>query len=76
MRYYIELRRMRWKYDDGKMIWETPLCTYSVYPLKVEGEILYALEYSDLGQELFYNRADAKGSAEADYENRVVNIKF
>ena len=75
-RYYIESKRMRWKYKDGEMIWETPLCTYKVYPTKRDGEILYVLEYSDKEQELFYNRADAKGSAEADYENRVVNIKL
>jgi len=72
----IESRRMRWKYKDGEMIWETPLCTYKVYPMKRDGEILYVLEYSDGEWDLFYERADAKGSAEADYENRVYNIKL
>ena len=67
---------MRWKYKDGKMIWETSLCTYKVYPMKRNGEILYVLEYSDGEWDLFYERADAKGSAEADYENRVFNIKL
>ena len=65
---------MRWRYRNGKMIRETPLCTYSVYPLKVEGEILYVLEYSDLGMDYFYERKDAVGSAEKDYEYRVMNI--
>lgn len=67
-------KKMRWRYRNGKMIWETPLCTYSVYPLKVEGEILYVLEYSDLGLDYFYERKDAVGSAEKDYEHRVRNI--
>ena len=65
---------MRWKYDNGVMIRETPLCTYKVYPIKRGGEILYVLEYSDIEWDLFYERADAKGSANADYENRVLNI--
>lgn len=72
----IESKRMRWKYKDGEMIWETPLCTYKVYPTKRDGEILYVLEYSDGEWDLFYERADAKGSAEADFENRVYNIKL
>lgn len=72
----IESKRMRWKYKDGEMIWETPLCTYKVYPMKRDGEILYVLEYSDGEWDLFYERADAKGSAEADFENRVYNIKL
>ena len=75
-RYYIESKRMRWKYKDGEMIWETPLCAYKVYPMKRDGEILYVLEYSDGEWDLFYERADAKGSAEADYENRIYNIKL
>lgn len=72
----IESKRMRWKYKDGEMIWETPLCTYKVYPMKRDGEILYVLEYSDGEWDLFYERADAKGSAEADYGNMVYNIKL
>ncbi len=75
-KYCIESKRMRWKYDNGEMIWETPLCTYKVYPMKHDGEILYVLEYSDGRRDLFYERADAKGSAEADYKNRVHNIKL
>lgn len=65
---------MRWRYRNGKMIWETPLCTYSVYPLKVEGKILYVLEYSDSGLDYFSERKDAVSSAEKDYEYRVRNI--
>lgn len=41
--------------------------------MKRDGEILYVLEYSDGEWDLFHERADAKGSAEADYENRVYN---
>lgn len=67
---------MRWKYDDGIMVWETPLCTYKIYPLEIQGEIQYVLEYSDLGWNLFYERADAKCSAEADYENRILNMEL
>ena len=67
---------MRWKYDNGVMIRETPLCTYKVYPMKRDGEIIYVLEYSDGEWDLFYERSDAKDTADQDFHNRVVNIKF
>lgn len=67
---------MRWKYDDGIMVWKTPLCTYRIYPLQVESEIVYILDYSDGHHEAFSERSDAKGAAEQDYHNRVVNIRF
>ena len=34
----------------------------------------HVLEYSDLGMDYFYERKDAVGSAEKDYEYRARNI--
>ena len=66
----------RWRYENGEMVWETPLCTYRIYPIQVESEIVYILDYSDGCHEAFYERSDAKDTAEQDYHNRVVNIRF
>lgn len=65
---------MRWKYDSGRMILDTPLCSYVIYPLSVEGEIHYILNCSDMWCDMFYERADAKHAAEEDY--RKINSKI
>jgi hypothetical protein len=65
---------MRWKYNNGRMILETPLRTYVIYPQNVEGEIHYILNCSDMWCDMFYERADAKHAAEEDY--RKINSKI
>lgn len=69
------VKTMRWKYDNGVMVWKTPLCTYKVFPLDLNERIIYVLEYSDNGRYLFDNRKDAKNYAKLDYENRISKIE-
>lgn len=65
---------MRWKYDNGKMILESPLCIYIIYPVNVEGEIYYILNSSDMWWDMFCERAEAKRAAEEDYKDIISKI--
>lgn len=66
---------MRWKYDKGVMIWETPIDKYMVYPLNIKGRLRYILEFSD-NFYVFLYREEAKEYARVFYSLAVNNIKL